>query len=139
MRKAALLSLVVLASCSTPIPIRFGAHQAPAPVVGVSNPYLFEGDAAEGRRAFIALQCIDCHRVASDPELPLGRRAIAGPLLDGLDRYAASELAGRITSRDTGASQELFDRTMKDYTQPITARQLVDIVAYLRSSGPRRG
>ena len=139
MRKAALSALVLLAACSTPIPLRFGAHAAPAPVVAISNPYLAQGDAAAGRRAFIDLQCIDCHRVAADPDLPMGRRAIAGPLLAHLDRYSAHELATRITSRDTGASQELFDRTMKDYAQPMTARQLVDIVAYLRSSGPNRG
>jgi hypothetical protein len=32
-----------------------------------------------------------------------------------------------------GLDCELFDRTMKDYAQPIAARQLVDVVAYLRN------
>ncbi|HSP33651.1 MAG TPA: c-type cytochrome [Thermoanaerobaculia bacterium] len=139
MRKAALLSVLVLLACSTPIPIRFATHQAAAPVVVISNPYLMEGNAAAGRQAFIDLQCVDCHRVAADPSLPMGRRSIAGPVLEHLERYSAHDLAGRITSRDTGASQELFEKTMKDYTQPITARQLVDIVAYLRATSEPRG
>lgn len=110
-----------------------------APVVGISNPYSFQGDAAAGRRAFIDMQCIDCHRVAEDPNLPMGRRAIAGRVIREMNRYPANEVAQRITSRQTGATDELFERTMKDYAQPITARQLVDIVAYLRMTGPARG
>ena len=130
--------LLLLIACSTPIPIRFGAHQAAAPVVAVSNPTFQSGDPVAGRRTFIALQCIDCHRVAEDAELPRGRRAVAGPLLSDLQRFAPSEVANRIVSRSTGAGQELFDKEMKDYTQPMTARQLVDVVAYLRNPGGTR-
>ena len=126
-------SIVLAAACSSPIAVRFGAHQAAAPIVAISNPSFADGDALAGRRAFIAMQCIDCHRVAEDPELPRGRRAVAGPLLSGLHSRTSSEVAQRITSRSTGADQELFERTMKDYAQPLTARQLVDIVAYLRN------
>src|SRR5579884_1042809 len=128
----ALFTLFAMA-CTTPVPIRFGAHRSPAPVVAFSNPRFDDGDAVAGRRAFIAMQCIDCHRVAEDPELPLGHRAIAGPLLSGLNRYTPVEVANRITSSKAGTDQELFERTMKDYAQPMTARQLVDIVAYLRN------
>ena len=133
MKRTFVIVSLLFASCSTPVPVRFGAHQSPAPVVAISNPFLMQGDAVAGRRAFIDLQCHDCHRVAEDPGLPAGRRSIAGPLLERMDRYAAHELVERITSRKTGASEELFDRTMKDYAQPITARQLVDVVAYLRN------
>ena len=131
--------LLVLTACSTAIPIRFGAHARSSPIVAFSNPNFADGDELAGRRAFITLQCINCHRVAEDPELPRGSRAIAGPLLSGLDRYSSRELAGRITSRSTGADEALLDRTMKDYAQPITARNLVDLVAYLRSPKVRRG
>jgi hypothetical protein len=134
-----LYPLLVLAACSTAIPIRFGTHAHPAPVVAFSNPSFADGDPIAGRRAFITLQCINCHRVAEDPELPRGPRAIAGPLLSGLDRYSSRDLAGRITSRSTGADEALLDQTMKDYAQPITARNLVDIVAYLRNPKVRPG
>ena len=133
--KRIVLSLVLVAGCSTPIPVRFGAHQVTAPIVAISNPSFGDGDPIAGRRTFIAMQCIDCHRVAADPSLPMGRRAIAGPILQDLDRVSPKDVASRITSRATGVDEELFGRTMKDYTQPMTARQLVDVVAYLRRTG----
>ncbi|HSP17167.1 MAG TPA: c-type cytochrome [Thermoanaerobaculia bacterium] len=136
MRRFLALCFLAFTYCSTPIPVRFGAHQSTAPVIAISNPTFMEGNAIAGRRAFIDAQCIDCHRVGEDPRLPAGPRSIAGPLLEGMDRYEARELARRITSREAGSSEELFNRTMKDYAQPITARQLVDIVAYLRN--PKR-
>ncbi len=138
MKRFALVFLS-LASCSTPIPVTFGTHQQPAPAIAISNPYLFQGNSLAGRHAFINLQCIDCHRVAEDPELPAGRQAIAGPVLERMNRYGPRDLAQRITSRGTGASEELFNRTMKDYSEPMTARQLVDIVAYLRNPKPPAG
>ena len=137
--RTSVLMLLLLAACSTPVPVRFGAHAATAPIVAVSHPGFADGDPVAGRRAFIALQCIDCHRVAGDRKLPLGRRAVAGPLLSGLDSRAPNEVADRITSRSTGAGEELFDRTMKDYTEPITARTLADVVAYLRQFRVERG
>ncbi len=131
-RMILLIVLAAVASCSTHVPIRFGAHQARAPIIAISNPSLDEGDPVAGRRAFIATQCIDCHRVDGDRGLPAGRRSIAGPVLKDLNSYPAKEVAARITSRTTGVDEELFGRTMKDYAQPMTARELVDIVAYLR-------
>jgi len=133
-----LLVSVAALACTAHIPVRFGAHQHRAPVVAFANPDFADGDAAAGRRLFIDTQCIDCHRVAEDPNLPRGARAIAGPLLAGLDHYAPKDLAVRITSRTTGADEALFDKTMKDYAQPLNAHQLVDLVAYLRNPKPPR-
>ena len=137
MKRIPLLFVLIAVGCSSHIPIRFAAHQPRAPIVALSNPSLEDGDPVAGRRTFIAMQCIDCHRVDGDPALPAGRRSIAGPVLRDLDRVSAQEVATRITSRTTGVDEELFGRTMKDYAQPMTARQLVDVVAYLRR--PRIG
>jgi mono/diheme cytochrome c family protein len=139
MRRIASALLLVAVACATPVPVRWGVHQQRAPVVAISNPDLQDGDPVAGRRTFISMRCIDCHRVAGDPELPLGLRAIAGPVLPAMNRTSAEQVANRITSRATGASEELFDKTMKDYTEPLTARQLVDIVAYLRQVRPAKG
>ncbi len=139
MQRLSVVLLLTLASCTTPVPIHFGVHGRPAPIVGVSNPGFADGDPIAGRREFIAAQCIDCHRVAEDPALPRGARAIAGPVLSDMARYTPRQVARRITSRATGAGEELFDRNMKDYAQPITAKQLVDIVAYLRNPAQPRG
>ncbi len=62
MRRFLALCLLAFTFCSTPVPIRFGAHQSPAPVVSISNPYLMQGDAIAGRRAFIDSKCVDCHK-----------------------------------------------------------------------------
>ena len=127
------LLLLVLTACATPVPVRFGGRGHRAPAVAVNNPDFADGDAIAGRYAFIDMQCIDCHRVAEDPRLPRGARAVAGPQLAHLNRYTPKHLAQRITSSSTGSGEALFDRTMKDYAQPITARKLVDVVAYLRN------
>lgn len=140
MRRRTTILLLALAACTTtPVPIRFGVHSHSAPIVTFSNPGFADGDPIVGRRTFIEKQCIDCHRVADDPDLPRGARAVAGPLLTDLNRYTPKDLAGRITSRATGADEELFNRTMKDYTQPLTARNIVDLVAYLRNPKLGRG
>lgn len=128
--------LLIVAGCATPVPIRWGTHARSAPVVTINNPNFSDGDPIAGRRTFIEHACIDCHRVAEDPQLPRGARAIAGPQLADLKRLTPREVAERIMSRATGADQALFDRTMKDYTQPLTARNIVDLVAYLRSPKP---
>ena len=135
-----LLLLLLVTACSVPVGVRFGAHQIGAPVSMVNNPSLSDGDPIAGRRAFIAVQCIDCHRVAEDPALPRGARAIAGPVLENLARATPQELADRIRNRKTGGDEALFDKKMSSYAQTMTARQLVDIIAYLRQPRqPSRG
>lgn len=126
-------ALLLLIACSTPIPIHFGPHQRKGGVVAFSNPRLSDGDPIAGRRAFVESGCIDCHRVDGDPGLPRGPRAAAGPLLSNLGSASADDVAGRITSRSTGSGEDLFGSEMEDYTERLTARKLVDIVAYLRS------
>jgi len=128
---------VFLTFCSSPVPVHFGPSYVPAQVVTISNPEYSGGDPIAGRHAFIQMQCIDCHQVAADPGLPRGRRAIAGPQLSGLRAQEPREVGDRIRDKSTGADQELFDKTMKDYARPLTAQQLVDVVAYLRR--PERG
>lgn len=133
MRWVILPLVVALTYCSTPVPVHFGVHRHSVPEVAIPDPAFAGGDPAAGRRAFIALDCIGCHRVAEDAELPTGRRATAGPLLRGLSRYAPNQLAQRITSHNAGSKEGLSGPTMKDHAQPMTERQLVDIVAYLRN------
>lgn len=132
--------LLLLTACAAPVSVRFGPHQIGAPVSMLNNPSLWDGDPVAGRAAFIAGRCVDCHRVAEDPTLPRGARAIAGPLLENIARATPREVADRIRNRSTGRGETLFDKEMSDYAQTITARQLVDIVAYLRQPRqPSRG
>ena len=131
-RGAVSVAAVFLAFCSSPVPIHVGPQYVAPQIITISNPDYGGGDPIAGRSAFIQMQCIDCHQVAADPGLPRGRRAIAGPQLSGLRSKTPDDVGGRIRDRSTGSDEELFDRTMKDYAQPLTTQQLVDIVAYLR-------
>jgi mono/diheme cytochrome c family protein len=133
MRGAWTLMLVLTVACAEPVPVHFGPR--PSPVVVFSNPSLEDGDPVAGRQAFIDAMCVDCHRVEGDPDLPRGPRAAAGRVLRDQHRVSGTQLANRIMGRETGIHEELFDKTMKDYAQPLPPQQLVDVVAYLRNVG----
>lgn len=137
-RVAAFAFLLAAIACGAPVKVRFGSVELERPLYAVNNPSLDDGDSEIGRRTFIVLECTDCHRMLEDPGLPRGPRAIAGPVLSDLRRYSAKQLLDILRSSKTGAGQELYGRSMKDYTQRMTARQLVDVIAYLRDPRPPR-
>jgi cytochrome c553 len=122
--------LIFLLACSTPVNIHVGGRMVGAPVVAISNPSLVDGDAFDGRRAFVSSACTDCHRVETDPGLPRTPRSSEGPMLRVYRDVRASELAKHI--RTVGPP-------MNAYARKLTARQLVDIVAYLRTPPVPRG
>ena len=116
--------LVFVLACATPINIHVGSRIAPSPAVGISNPSLADGDPLSGRNAFVSQGCIECHRVENDPGLPWGTRASMGPMLRTYDDVRSAELAHHI--RNAG-------RPMSETARKLTARQLVDVVAYLKN------
>jgi mono/diheme cytochrome c family protein len=125
--------LFLLAACGGLMKVSFGPKYVGArPIYFKDNPALSEGDRVAGRRAFIDSRCTDCHRVAEDQGLPLGPRAVAEPPLEKLDRYPPKTLYDLIINRNTGKGVELYNREMGVYVERLSARQLVDIVAYLR-------
>ena len=93
MRIAAIaVALCTLLACNS-FRLGFGTRDVKVPLYVTPNPSLIEGDATAGRRAFIDLKCIDCHRVAEDPHLPMGASALAGPMLAKMNRYSGNDLA----------------------------------------------
>src|ERR1700682_3629236 len=102
------------------------------PIYLKDNPSLSEGDRVAGRRAFLDPLCTDCQRAVGDPHLPLGPRAVAEPPLAELDRYTPQALYNHIIDRTTGKGVTLYNRERGEYVERLSARQLVDIVAYLR-------
>ena len=125
--------VLLLAACGGLIKVSVGPKYAISrPIYFKDNPNLSDGDKKAGRRAFIDARCTDCHRVAEDPSLPLGPRAAAERPLTRLDRYAPRELYDLIIDRTTGKGVALYNREMGEYVERLSARQLVDIVAYLR-------
>ena len=132
--RAVAITLLLTACSSHAVRISFGNKDVGTPIYITNNPSLNEGDAEIGRRTFIVIGCIDCHRVAEDPALPRGPRAAAGPLLSNLKRYSSKELLQILRDSKTGGrDEELYGRKMKDYTQRMSAQQQVDVIAYLRN------
>ena len=99
------------------------------------------GDAAEGRKVFAAMECFACHDVKGedfrrDSKTPQG----AGPELTGMgSRHPAEYLAESILNPNrvivlgpgyTGADGL---SKMPGYADSMTLKQLIDLVAYLKS------
>jgi len=103
-KRLAPLLLLVAACAGGLVKIGFGPKYAGAvPLYIKDNPSLSDGDRIAGRRAFIDAKCIDCHRVAEDPHLPEGPRAVTEPPLANMDRYVPQTLYDHIIDRNTPA------------------------------------
>lgn len=105
------------------------------------------GDAADGRAAFVALSCHSCHAVAGDPEMPAPISAHPGPTLGPVQAAHGAVDAGSIASAIVSPSHMVVSEVdpaseeklspMGDFSDAMTVRQLVDLVAYVRSLGER--
>lgn len=101
-----------------------------------------DGDASKGQEAFVALQCHACHTV-SGVELPAPEsrseiNVVVGGEVAKIKTYGELVTAVINPSHDLAAG---FDPAkygagktspMPDYTRTMTARQLIDIVAFLQ-------
>lgn len=99
------------------------------------------GDAAEGRKVFSAMECFACHDVKGedfphDSKTPKG----AGPELTGMGaRHPAEYFAesilnpNRVIVQGPGYTGADGLSKMPSYADSMTLKQLVDLVAYLKS------
>ena len=101
--------------------------------------YLANGDPSAGRRAYLALKCNTCHTVAGEA-IGSGPPRLPGPQLGkSLALESPQEIADSIAAPGHRISQEVgpwrrsAGSDMGDYTNIMTVRQLMDLVAYLRS------
>ena len=96
-----------------------------------------KGDPEAGRAAFVSLGCNSCHRVQGEDDSPVS--ANPGPTLGhyqgqqqsarlGMSIFAPSH---EITGTVRGSEDELSP--MPDFTNAMTVRQFLDIIAYLQS------
>ena len=100
------------------------------------------GDAQAGREAFIALSCTSCHAVEGDSELKEPVAAVPVPVLGPASaKRSPGKIASAIVSPSHVVSKEVASKTegdlspMADLTEAMTVRQLVDLVAFVRSLG----
>lgn len=104
------------------------------------------GDAQAGREAFARLHCYACHEVAGDDEMPPTVAAEPGPELGPAQ---AAKPQGELVSAIVTPSHSIVEdreefvegelSRMGDFTEVMTVRELVDLVAYLRSLGRTGG
>jgi cytochrome c2 len=88
-----------------------------------------QGQAAAGQEAVREQQCFACHEFAGST-LPAPHAALRAPRLGAKQaRWTRERLADRILT----PAHPLAEGRMGDYTEAMTVRQLIDIVAYLQS------
>lgn len=98
------------------------------------------GSAVNGRKAFTDLNCVSCHRVFGDSELPQPLPDSAAPVLGGLSKiYTTEELSQAIASPSHSIAPGFHANAdgsspMLDLSSQMTVRQLLDVVAYLKEA-----
>jgi mono/diheme cytochrome c family protein len=99
------------------------------------------GDPKEGRGVFLKLECFTCHAVKGEQTPTVARTAEdVGPELTGMgSHHPAAYLAESILNPNavivTGPGHVGPDglSRMPDYGDVLTVRQLIDLVAYLKT------
>jgi mono/diheme cytochrome c family protein len=101
-----------------------------------------EGQPAAGRQAFADLGCPACHAVSWETGWPEPAPAVRGPDLGrklsvGTTGALASSIIApsHVVPSEYRKPQTGGKSPMTDFTRTMTVRQLIDIVAYLRSQG----
>ncbi len=132
MLKSLLSVLLILLACPVLV-ARAAEHETLKLVVP-------RGDAQAGREAFVALSCTSCHAVQGDTELAKPVAVMSVPVLGkALAKRSPSKLSSSIVSPSHLVSKEVRSKAegdlspMGDLTASMTVRQLIDLVAYLRS------
>jgi L-cysteine S-thiosulfotransferase len=99
------------------------------------------GDPARGREAFVTLECFACHEVKGEDFPKTSKRSHEpGPELTGMGSHHPAEYfaesivnPNRVIVQGTGYTGPDGLSKMPDYGDTMTVRQLVDVVAYLKS------
>ena len=110
----------------------------------VTTLILPEGHPEAGREAFIDLGCASCHTVEWEADLPDPATSVPAP---ELGRTLGLQTSGGVATSILVPSHHIPARVreklegdlspMGDFTDAMTVRQLVDVVAYLRTQGSR--
>jgi mono/diheme cytochrome c family protein len=128
---------------TAPVPIRTTMDALHASG-GVPKGWRFlvpPGDPADGREAFVTLECFACHAVKGEAFPKTSKRPQGpGPELTAMGAHHPSEYfaesivnPNRVIVQGAGYTGQDGLSKMPDYGDVMTVRQLVDLVAYLKS------
>jgi len=143
LRCTAVMMAVAFTGCGGGSQVAQVAEQDESEPVPVVLP---AGDAIAGRQAFLDLKCTVCHAVPAETDFPSPFSASMGPALGTrVASQGLSDLAAAIVTPSHALSESMNEDVrselagtlspMGDFSQVMTVRQLVDLVAYLRSLG----
>jgi mono/diheme cytochrome c family protein len=99
------------------------------------------GDAAEGRKVFVAMECFACHEVKGEsfPQTSKTPRS-SGPDLTGMGSHHPAEYfaesivnPNRVIVQGAGYTAPDGFTKMPSYADSMTLKQLGDVVTYLKS------
>ncbi len=132
MSKKLLIAVLILGA-----PLAFAGPDAEYDKIDLVVPI---GDPEAGRTAYIELSCTTCHAVAGDAELAKPVASVPVPKLTSEHaRMSPGKLATAIVAPSHSVDKEVARKTegklspMADFSEAMTVRQLVDLVAYIRS------
>ncbi len=99
------------------------------------------GDPTRGREAFVTLECYACHAISGEDFPKTSKRAQEpGPELTGMGGHHPAEYfaesitnPNRVIVQGPGYTGADGLSKMPDYGEVMTVRQLIDVVAYLKS------
>ncbi len=99
------------------------------------------GDLEGGRQAFQDLKCNACHAIAADADMAGPVASMPGPTLGVKQSFYKTGFVtesiifpAHAVPRASGAqAQEPLESRMGDFSDVMTVRQLVDLIAYLKS------
>lgn len=99
------------------------------------------GNAAEGKKVYVELECFSCHEIKGE-QFPQASKDPdrVGPELTGIGRHHPAEYLAetivnpnRVILEAPGFTGPDGLSKMPDYSESLTLRQLIDLVAYLKS------
>jgi hypothetical protein len=103
-----------------------------------------QGDPVKGREVFVKLECYSCHEVKGEkfsaPRGEIGPElSMMGPLHEG--EYFAEAIINPNAVIQKGMGYEAADGSSKmpSYNDLVTVREVIDLVAYLKSLKPTVG
>jgi len=124
---------------------------APDPHAGHGTPKgwkftLPKGDPAKGREVFAKLECYACHEVKGERFPAPTEQAKVGPELSQMAplheaEYFAEAVLNPSVVIDKGKGYQAPDGSSKmpEFNDSLTVKELIDLVAYLRSLKPATG
>ena len=139
MKKYFLLMLLATLFCQT----AFAEINRDKDMEPANGFFLPQGDAISGKKAFEDLRCNSCHWVQNEISLSAPVADKAGPML-GVKQagYASGWIANSIVSPShtiaygsNGQAEGSDLSRMGDFTETMTVRQMINIVAYIKSLG----